>query len=887
MDFILVPDALFASEARYALAQNNTVGTRVGSFQVLLETLAELWVLPQPTDTWAGTLQEKALTMQQAFWAQSIKADERATVQALTASLQTMLDYRLLGKPLAKLPQPDTRQQRYYNDLVQLQYEIEVLPLAQQIAEDWFDASSGAELQPLHLYPLFDISTLLPWQQGIIQCLQDKGWLAPQASKYSDILPTPQTTNDVIRAFSQRLFNTAENSLAEPGESLQWLTCRDAAQEAEATAAILQQAVRDGIKPQNLAIVVPKSTAHNQWLEYYLDLAGIQASNLRPTADLFDWQTALMQNLLSHLAQPSVRMAMQSVLINPLMPWSQAFGHVLADKYNSSGALSSNNEEMQAMLEALQGSNDQPVVITSAEQCMQWLQQVTGLLSYKGVIGLGNKRMNELLQHVQRLFSLYADQAFAQQLQSVLKQLTVGTLTLQAERQRYLNAVLVIEEGEALPSTVEQLYVLGFNAGHYQYTVADTGALTRYEWEALAAQISESICLPSLQEEQQRWQLEFVTLLGSAQQITFMRSLADAEGNLLDASDTLLDMALCYQAADQVKTAALECSLFSSKRVATAEHTEIKTVDIAVPDKLEMQGTLLGLYSNSDGSPRHESPSSLDSMMLSPLAWLLGRLRVESNVWEVASLQPSLAGTIAHQVLEDYAALQNQSLDEISVKALFENAVQKHAAFLNGAAFSMAKQDLCNSVIKALAALDEWRRQEGWSIDQVEVLLEGSDKFGITVKGKADAVLKKGDDILILDYKKSSHKERLKRLDKGYELQTALYRDMYKKTFGQSQGILSSGYYTLNDQVLIADLALQASQKMQVKNVDKSLGEQSVAAEAQVAEVLQQLRNGTLTLNSSDDIKTWQGRGVSVYALSENRLVQRFTTMSNSMEAAE
>ncbi len=887
MDFILVPDALFASEARYALAQNNTVGTRVGSFQVLLETLAELWVLPIPADTWADSLQEKALTMQQAFWAQSIKADERATVQALTASLQIMLDHRLLGKPLAKLAQPDTRQQRYYNDLVQLQHEIEVLPLAQQIAEDWFDASSGAELEPLHLYPLFDTSTLLPWQQGIIQCLQDKGWLAPQASKYSDILPTPQTSNDAIRAFGQRLFNTADSLQSEQSESLQWLTCRDAAQEAEATAAMLQQAIKNGIQAQSLAVVVPKSTTHSQWLEHYLGLAGIQASNLRPSADVFDWQTALIQNLLSHLAQPSVRMAMQSVLINPLMPWSQVFGYVLADKYNSSGALSSNNEEMQAMLEALQGINDQPVVITSAGQCIQWLQQVTGLLSYKGVIGLGNRRMNELLQHVQRLFSLYADQAFAQQLQSVLKQLTVGTLTLQSERQRYLNAVQVIEEGEALPTRVEQLYVLGFNAGHYQYTAADTGALTRYEWEALAAQINESICLPSLQAEQQRWQREFVALLNCAQQITFMRSLADAEGSLLEASDTLLDMALCYQAADQVKTAALECSLFSSKRVATAEHTEMKTVDIAVPDKLEMQDTLLGLYNNSDGSPRHESPSSLDSMMLSPLAWLLGRLRIESAVWDAASLQPSIAGTIAHQVFEDYAALQNQPWNETSVKILFENAVQKHADFLNGAAFSMAKQDLGNSVIKALVALDEWRRQEGWSIDQVEVPLEGNAMFGITVKGKADAVLRKGDDILILDYKKSSHKERLQRLDKGYELQTALYRDMYKKTFGQPQGVLSSGYYTLNDQVLLADLALQSSQHMQVKSAANSLNEQSVESETQVANVLQQLRNGTLALNSSDDIKTWQGRGISVYALSENRLVQRFTTLSNSMEAAE
>jgi hypothetical protein len=59
VDFILVPDTLAASETCHALAQRNTMGAKVGSFSVLLETLAELWLI-EPSDLdWGASIVHK------------------------------------------------------------------------------------------------------------------------------------------------------------------------------------------------------------------------------------------------------------------------------------------------------------------------------------------------------------------------------------------------------------------------------------------------------------------------------------------------------------------------------------------------------------------------------------------------------------------------------------------------------------------------------------------------------------------------------------------------------------------------------------------------------------------------------------------------------------
>ena len=131
--------------------------------------------------------------------------------------------------------------------------------------------------------------------------------------------------------------------------------------------------------------------------------------------------------------------------------------------------------------------------------------------------------------------------------------------------------------------------------------------------------------------------------------------------------------------------------------------------------------------------------------MLSPLAWLLSRLRIEPEQWEVATQSPALAGIIAHQVFETYHPHQHDEWSDKVVESWFEQAVTQHAPFLHSDQCSTEKLQLRNSVIKALAALHEWRQQEGWEIIASEKALSGtiSNFDGLAVAGNADAILKK------------------------------------------------------------------------------------------------------------------------------------------------
>ena len=151
MDFLLVPDAFTASETRYALATRNTMGTKVGSFSVLLETLADMWLIEPSELDWDVAIQEHALAMPKAFWAKSIRVDEPATVAELKAGLQFLLNHVPLGAKPADIPSPSTRNQRYYNDLAELARKIGERPAQDQPAELWFREHTELYIEPVYV----------------------------------------------------------------------------------------------------------------------------------------------------------------------------------------------------------------------------------------------------------------------------------------------------------------------------------------------------------------------------------------------------------------------------------------------------------------------------------------------------------------------------------------------------------------------------------------------------------------------------------------------------------------------------------------------------------------------------------------------------------------
>ena len=880
MDFILVPDALTASETRYSLAQRNTMGTKVGSFSVLLGTLAELWLIEPSELDWDVALQEQALAMDDAFWAQSIRVDEPATVLELKASLQFLLNHLPLGLQPAVIAAPANRYERYYNDLARLLARIGERPAQDQFAEQWLAEHQELCIEPLYVYPRLNTEQLYPWQQQVLNILAEKGWMQPEPDKYDFIQePAPVDDKAPIQRFAKTLFRPGADTI--PCESLYWLTCRDHVQEVEATTSLIQAAIEKGVVPERIAVVVPRGGDQELWLEKHLEYAGIIASNVRPESGVFDWQAALIHDLLTSLVQRDIPMARMSVMINPLMPWWADIGHELAEQFSAGSELKPGIElgaERESMLDLLQSQPDE----TSAA-ALEWLNAIAGQCRTLGIKGLGNQRFKSLLENTRRLFELYEGQSFGEQIKQVIRQTPVATLESQEDRIRYLHAVNIIQEGEPLPFRVDELFVLGFNQGHFSYQPEHTGPIHREAWDQLAGKAG--LAIPSVETSQQHWQEEFSELLGRVDnRITFLRAMNGHQGASMEPSDTLLDMALCFQPLKELAPEQLEQAVLKSGHpLLRTETIELKEPETPRLEDLKFDQQLLQTVRiKKDGSEKPESPSSLEKLMQSPLAWLLYRLGIQSRLWEPQAPDILVQGTVAHKVFELFADRQAEPWSEILFDELFSKAIELDAPFLDSAQWRLKRTQLRNKVYKAINDFASWCQQENWQISEKELELQG-ELWGIQLKGFVDAVLTNGNQTLIVDYKTSKHDRRLKQLDAGYDLQTLIYRQLYEqKNRGNT---VMSGYYTLNDSTLLADQSLNPSSQMAIVQPEPALDDQSANAVALVKDRLSDLKSGTIKLNQTSDDKTWSDRGIKAYALTDNPVVSRFTRPSEEESA--
>jgi hypothetical protein len=163
-----------------------------------------------------------------------------------------------------------------------------------------------------------------------------------------------------------------------------------------------------------------------------------------------------------------------------------------------------------------------------------------------------------------------------------------------------------------------------------------------------------------------------------------------------------------------------------------------------------------------------------------------------------------------------------------------------------------------------------WSKQHGWKVEHVE-----QEKRGLLwdwpIKGFIDAILRSNDQVFILDYKKSKSDDRYKRLNAGFDLQTYIYRQLYSQ--GDRSANIVTGYFNLNDRVMVLDQAIEGSNDIEVQTPDLPLEQQSVQAVDLVTERFAQLRLGQIMLNHASEAKAWKSRGIKAYAF-ENSLVK-------------
>lgn len=875
MDFILVADALEAHTVRFELAKRNQVDVLVGTFTGLLDQLANAWLLDLPYEDWSDKLQQEALTSREAFWAQSISVDEPAVCKDLERSLRQLFNAKRLGVALPLIAEPAQRFERYYNDLVRLSQRVGFRPNADEIAEIWLRAKDDQPIKDLRVVTLINSDELELWQQDLLSELDSLGRLSTPDSKYS-FLRSEQSEDDVgpFVRLSETLFSYAD--ILAPNEALHVLTCRDVHEEIQAVTSMIQKAIAAGEDPQKIAVVCPISTDHSMWLERSLKAAGQVASNLSSATGVLDWQTSLIHDLLNHLVMKAPA-PMMSALINPLMPWSKSLGFRLASQLKQRNPFEfrteQETEEYSEALTVITGS-----VPSDISEVIPWLNNIALYLREKRSLGLTAQRFELVVGQVERLFALHSDQSLEDCVGAVLPQLRVAPLAASATRERFINGVTVIEEHESLPFEVDELFIVGFNEGAHTYHSAHTGPISRQNWDKLAKLLDLS--LPSEADLQSRWQVVFSDRLRKVGKgLTITRSLCDYAGNYMEPSETLIDLAMCFQKADALDPAQLETPLYQSN------HPLLRTHDVEVtePVSVELEDLqfepvdLENMLQTQDGTRRSESPSSLERLMQSPLAWLLDRSGIRSQLddWKPQTPDVLLRGSVAHKCFE-HAALERISGNSNSPNyQLFAQAVAELAPFLNQPQWRMKRSDLEKTVCDALEEFEQWRIAEGWHYESTEQELKGT-LWGIPVRGFADGILSRGKEHFIVDYKTSQHDKRIQQLNQGFDLQTMIYRELYLQS---NPGVsVDSGYYTLNDQTLVCGLTPgQPSSAVTLMNPSTPLNEQSAGADTLVQSRLAELANGQVLLNRTDDAKVWDKRGVSAYALENNPIVKRFT----------
>lgn len=894
--FVLMSSRVAARQLRRLLGAQGCVGIQTGTATGLAGVLEELLLCDPTAADWRQRLEDAAFSLPQAFWYESLLVDQAVVLQRLDAGLRWLLDALPLGQQLPDLAEAaaspmDTaaamdaeamgaaaaetgnthngvRWQRYYRDLQQLHAAMGHLrPQVQQaLAGVLQELSDG-------IMPIDELEILLGcpgkelpvWLQDALQRLHG--------------FPGVWDSDDCT-AGNTRVGGGAGDPGAGAGDeraTLRCFRCRDRLHEAQTAAGLVQQAIDEGTDSRDLAVLLPDRGRTAQLLIDALHSAGIPVRGINPVQRIYDWQTALIELLLDASAET---MRYCSLLTNPLMPWSPRRGQNLAERF--ADQLAFGGQQLSEFLQKEPEDDDQARTIAVLQVIRQlaedlpmptWLEQLGelgSLLRMRPQQGFTAARYQELCRELERMFALHNDLSPAGQRQAALRQWSAGELVHSREEADHARGVLLLDSGEQLLQPVGHLLVLGMNQGSWEAALPDTGVFDIRDSQALAAATGLALIQPA--QQQRQWRQQIRTLPGYAREsLTVLLSRLDDAGQALQPADALEELG-------DLAVQDLAIALDSGEK----SDGDVKPGTALQPDsQLELGIDLLAAVDARRTHGLHVSASSLNTLMVSPLAWLLKKIGVTSRRWGVCGLDQMVSGTIVHSLLENYAhhcmqpgiVITNKGIDallERETGGWLTSALQSNAPYLLLPQWRLERAQLEQDCSRAVAAFHRWRTDAGWRLSRTEQKLQG-EMWNLETIGYADCVLQQDDAILILDYKHSKSESRLLAMNSGWDLQTMIYRELYCQETPGSRVV--SAYLTLKDLQLLASTPMDSSPHLNVVDIGNLPDDQSAQAQEAVRQRLDQLRAGIIELNTADDAETWKNRGIGSYAL-DNTLIQ-------------
>ncbi|MDX5362023.1 MAG: PD-(D/E)XK nuclease family protein, partial [Alphaproteobacteria bacterium] len=299
---------------------------------------------------------------------------------------------------------------------------------------------------------------------------------------------------------------------------------------------------------------------------------------------------------------------------------------------------------------------------------------------------------------------------------------------------------------------------------------------------------------------------------------------------------------------------------------------------------LHLGMNLLHLRPSADGTPVPQSPSRLETLLVSPLAWLLDEIGAKERTWAPETLDVLVLGTLLHKVVEIVfpAGIPIPADDEIEaqVAGALRAAISADAPWLLGSAWAAECASLLQEARRMTLAWARFLRECHAEILHNEVDLAG-DQSGLPVAGRADCLLRLPDGrLLVVDHKRSSARSRLERMQKGWDLQVALYRAMLEcPTEGAMiSNVMPAGvrtvtaYHTMLDASVLVD-----AEGTGIPGAEAVTSDISQHALSHLRQLVHEVSRGEVRLNHEGDLARLQKEcGIVAYPLKDNALVSAF-----------
>lgn len=850
------------------------------------DLLAETYLAPRLPDWEIGA----ALSDPRAPWAESMRIAPAETLAAVEHALHDVIAATPGLDPSALRPArlPDSRARRHLAALREVWDSTATLPSDLAVVRHVLSCDAAQALAPLPLLDLGDDPFSTAAETALAAQLRAHHGTASSECRDAWRSRQPQGAGHGALAHVQR--HLLAGAAAVPRDaSLGFHALRDSLQEAQFAAALARRLLEDGRAeaPSDIAILVPESAIRIAHLAEAFADQGVPLSGLPETGALRDLAGELASLALRCLRPPAPAMALASLAVLPLMPWSAGTGAALARDLMRGNYRPRAADLLQgkaaALWEALRGG------ATTAAQ----LRFKLGLLA------------EALTAHAGLEDACSAAQALLQQLRAAVGEAAPDWPGL--ARDVHLSrpqrpAVLRLRDGVSLwPAAelpwrgAEHLIVTGFAAGAYPPGVP----VSPFFLDSEVALIRDALGVPLASREMalRRGLALFARQLRSvAQSATFLYPQRDGLGRALAPAMPLLLIARLLAGGAQGLVQDQSALPPGAWPVAHRSVPVLPMLAAPLPaDGVVRLGArdLLRLRADEAGRALPQSPSRLESLLVSPLAWFLGENDATDLLWKPETLGILLAGTLAHHVLEHVFAAEAPLPDAADLPGLTEThlarGIARNAPFLAAAEWQLERETLRREALRAVQVWHGILSETGARIVQNEIWLEGN-AHGIEIRGRADCILRLGDGrLVIVDHKKSGSAGRRQRMRAGWDLQIGLYRAMLSRPIRRAGDGLDRiagqvpaiAYHLINDgSVLISGLGPGPGGR-----IEAVAGDISARAVALLQVRLAEVGAGSVRLNGTEDAAAFgKAAAITAHALDASPLVRRFMTGGLSVD---